>query len=311
MNREKVDFYSNEMLRIYDLDPEVREQLKILDSLDAFTRKHSVSVATLTNKICKQLGLDEGFTIYCTVCAFVHDVGKMFIPPRVLQKEGKLTDEEFEIIKSHTTIGYNICHANLNLRPYEAGALYHHEALDGTGYPNGLVGNDILIEGQIIRVADEYDAISSKRQYKAPISTLDTLKILIENTKPTKRSKMMKVGLFYKKVGKNNPKIVKALIKVIIEEIEHELYENEVHLEHLKNEISRYNTAYSMYKKYLNAKDKDKGYYHSYVKGYLVPGEEMENLETYLLDINNTRAELENKYVNRKNELKEIRKLKV
>ena len=58
--------------------------------------------------------------------------GKMFIPPSILQKEGKLTDEEYEIMKSHTVIGYNICHKDLNLRQYEAGPLYHHEALDGT-----------------------------------------------------------------------------------------------------------------------------------------------------------------------------------
>ncbi len=117
-----------------------------------------------------------------------------------MQKPGKLTDEEFEIMKTHTTIGYKMCMDDLKLRPYAAGAYYHHEALNGSGYPQGLVKKDIPYEAQIIRVADEYDAITSKRQYKSHIGISDTLKILIENTKPTPDNQ--------------NPKILK-LVKTI------------------------------------------------------------------------------------------------
>ncbi len=87
----------------------------------------------------------------------------MFIPHEVLQKNGKLTSEEYEIMKSHAIKGYDICMADPLLKPYANGALYHHEALNGTGYPHGVTINDIPLEGQIIRVADEYDAIVNKK----------------------------------------------------------------------------------------------------------------------------------------------------
>ena len=181
MFEEKFDFYDKTVLKSYDLDASARYQLKMLDSLDNFTRKHSENVANLTCRICDYLHLNKNFTIYCTTCAYLHDIGKMFIPPSILQKPDKLTDEEYEIMKTHTTIGYKMCMNDLNLRPYSAGPKFHHEALDGSGYPSGLNGSAIPIEGQIIRVADEFDAIVSKRQYKSHIGITDTLKILIEN----------------------------------------------------------------------------------------------------------------------------------
>ena len=77
----------------------------------------------------------------------------------------RLTDEEYEIMKTHTTLGYEMCMKDLKLRPYALGPLDHHEALNGTGYPNGITKKDIPFYAQIIRVADEYDAIVTKRQY--------------------------------------------------------------------------------------------------------------------------------------------------
>ena len=126
----------NDIVKYYDLDKIFREQLNSLDTLDPFTRKHSENVGNLTCRLCQKLKLDKGFTIYTSICGFIHDIGKMFIDPKVLQKEGKLTQEEFEIMKTHTTIGYEMCMNEPKLRPYSAGPLYHHEALDGTGYPN-------------------------------------------------------------------------------------------------------------------------------------------------------------------------------
>ena len=107
----------------------------LLDSLDVFTRKHSENVANLVCRLCEYLHCNKGFTEYCTICAYLHDIGKQFIPASILQKPGKLTDEEFEIMKTHTTIGYRMCMDDLKLRPYAAGPLYHHEALNGSGYP--------------------------------------------------------------------------------------------------------------------------------------------------------------------------------
>ncbi len=89
------------------------------------------------------------FTEYCTICAYLHDIGKQFIPARILQKQTELTDEEFEIMKTHTTIGYKICMQDEKLRPYSAGPIYHHEALNGTGYPNALVKKIFLMKDRL------------------------------------------------------------------------------------------------------------------------------------------------------------------
>ena len=124
--KDEFDFYDKTSLKSYNLDSAMRYQLSCLDSLDVFTRKHSENVASITCRLCEYLNLDQGFTIYCTICAYLHDIGKMFIPPAVLQKQAKLTDEEYEIMKTHTTIGYNMCMKDLKLRPYAAGAYYHH-----------------------------------------------------------------------------------------------------------------------------------------------------------------------------------------
>ena len=307
---EKIDFYSNEVMSVYNLNDNIRYQLKILDSLDPFTRKHSENVGILSGRICEKLNMDEGFTIYCTICGFLHDIGKVFIPPSILQKKGKLTDEEYETMKTHTLIGYKMCHNDLNLRPYEAGPLYHHEALDGTGYPQGLIGNEIVYEGQIIRVADEFDAISSVRQYKTHIGTLDTLKILIENTRPTKNSK--RKGIFSRKVGKNDKEIVRALIKVIIEDVEMEIYRREEYIEYMQKERNRYKLAMKYYSKYEIEKDEEtKKYLAGYIEQYLVKNEDPNNVPEYLKDVEYTLEKRKQLLKDLKKEYKGIRRLRV
>ena len=133
--KEVFDFYSPTSLKSYNLDETMRYQLNMLDTLDVFTRKHSEHVANITCRLCEYLHLKKSFTIYATMCAYLHDIGKLFIPPSILQKPAKLTDEEYEIMKKHTTIGYEMCMKDKKLQPYAAGPLYHHEALNGMGYP--------------------------------------------------------------------------------------------------------------------------------------------------------------------------------
>ena len=269
MNSGNFDFYDKTSLKSYNLNETMRYQLNMLDRLDAFTRKHCENVANLTCRLCEHLHCQKGFIEYCTICAYLHDIGKLFIPPEILQKPAKLTDEEYEIMKTHTTLGYNMCMKDLKLRPYSAGPLYHHEALNGSGYPQGLTKKDIPYEGQIIRVADEYDAIVSKRQYKSHIGISDTLKILIENANN----------------GKNNPLIVRKLLKVVIEDIEYEIYLTQSYVENLNEEIKRLNEI----KKY----------------------ETLENLslifEEYKKAYETRKAIIDNLY----NEIKIIKKLKV
>ena len=223
MYNETFDFYDRTTLKSYNLDESMRYQLNMLSTLDVFTLKHCENVANVTCRLCQKLHCTKSFTEYCTICAYLHDIGKLFIPSEILQKPGKLTDEEYEVMKTHTTLGHKMCMDDLKLRPYAAGALYHHEALNGTGYPNGLTKKDIPYEGQIIRVADEYDAIVSKRQYKTHIGISDTLKILIENAQN----------------GKNNPLIVRKLCKVVIEDIEYEIFLTQSYVGNLAEEIKR------------------------------------------------------------------------
>ena len=284
--KEVFDFYDPTSLKAYNLDKTMQYQLNILGSLDVFTRKHSENVANLTCRICEKLHCQKGFIEYCTICAYLHDIGKQFIPQEILQKPDKLTDEEFEIMKTHTTIGYKICMDDPKLRPYAAGPIYHHEALNGTGYPKGLTKKDIPYEGQIIRVADEYDAIVSKRQYKTHIGITDTLKILIENTKPlqeVKPSEALNVLSENSKLGKDNPIIVKALMSVVIEDIEYEISCTLDYVNSLKEEIKRLKEVEKYNKKMDSAKsEKKKQYYLEGMKIFLTTNETPENYKGIL-----------------------------
>ena len=116
--KQDIDFYSSTTLKSYNLDKTMRYQLDMLGNLDLFTRRHSENVANLTCRMCEYLHASKSFTIHATISAYLHDIGKLFIPPEILSKPEMLTDEEFDIVKTHTTIGYNICMKDLKLRPY-------------------------------------------------------------------------------------------------------------------------------------------------------------------------------------------------
>ncbi len=313
--RYEFNFYDSTNLKSYNLNESMRYQLNMLDQLDVFTRKHCENVANLTCRLCEYLHCNKKFTEYCTICAYLHDIGKLFIPANILQKPGKLTDEEYEIMKTHTTIGHQICMKDLKLRPYAAGALYHHEALNGSGYPQGLTKKDIPYEGQIIRVADEYDAIVSKRQYKSHIGISDTLKILIENTKPNSnlaKSDALSQISENTRLGKNNPIIVRTLFKVVIDDIEYEIYCTQQYVNELKEEIKRFEQIEQYKEKMEKAKkEKDKNYYYEGIKMLLRNNETIENYtsfyEQYKTAYDNRKAIIDNLY----KEIKVIKKLKV
>lgn len=283
--KEEFDFYNSTSIKSYNLDESIRYQLKMLDGLDAFTRRHSENVANITCRLCEKLNLSKGFTIYCITCAYIHDIGKMFIPPSILQKPTKLTPEEYEIMKTHTTIGYKMCMNDLKLRPYAAGPLYHHEGLDGSGYPNGISGNKIPYEAQIIRVADEFEAITAKRQYKSHIGIVDALNILIDHARPTNptTTKGFFRGMMSGGVGKIDKNVLKALFKVIIDDTEFEIYARTDYLNFLKKEIKRIKDAQKYYYKLENAISNDqKEYIRAEIKCYLKPHEDPEKLPQIL-----------------------------
>ena len=278
--------------------------MNILGTLDVFTRKHSENVANLTCRLCQYLHLNKSFTVYCTICAYLHDIGKSFIPPNILQKQGKLTKEEYDIMKTHTTIGYQICFDDLKLRPYIAGPLYHHEALNGTGYPNGLTQKDIPLEGQIIRVADEYDAITSKRQYKTHIGITDTLQILIENATPD--------ATINPKVGKINKKVLRCLLKVVIDDTEYEISQIYSYVEFLEEQLQRLKQIETYHQK-MNASTKQskKEYFLEAIKLLLHEGETIENYSIIAKEYNEALQKRKQIIEDLFTEVKNIKKLKV
>ena len=307
--KETFNFYDQTYLKSYDLDKSIQYQLNLLDSLDVYTREHSENVATIVCNLCKKLHLSKGFTEYCVICAYLHDVGKLFIPANILQKPSSLTDEEYEIMKKHTTLGYKLCIKDTKLRPYYAGPYYHHEALDGTGYPQGLVKKDIPFEAQIIRVADEFDALVHKRQYKTHIGISEAMKIVIANTKPSPNAPK-EIG--FTEVGKINNKIVIKLIDVVVDDIEYEISCTLDYVKYLKKELKRLKKIdYLIYKMNNTNNKKKKSYYEEYIKLLLNPDESIEgyrNLFNEFISAYNLRKDI---LANLYKEIKIVKKLKI
>lgn len=306
--KKTFNFFDQSYLHSYNLDESIRYQLNLLNTLDVYTRKHCENVATIVSNLCKKLHLSKGFTEYCIICAYLHDIGKLFIPPNILQKPGKLTEDEYETIKKHTILGYKLCIKDTKLKPYYAGAYYHHECLDGTGYPQGLVQKDIPFEAQIIKVADEYEALVNKRQYKSHIGITDALKIIIEHTKPSPNAPQSS----YSKAGKNNKKVVKKLLKVVIDDIEYEISFSYDYVKFLVKEIDRYNKIRQYLKKRDSSKnEKKRNYFEEYAKLYLNSGESLEGIDTLhqeTVDAYNLRKKtLDDLY----QEIKNVKKLRV
>ena len=304
----EFDFYDASTLKSYNLDKTIQYQLSLLDTLDVYTRKHCENVAKITCRLCEYLHCSKSFTVYCTICAYLHDLGKVFVPASILQKNGPLTDEEYEIMKKHTLNGYNMCMKDLALRPYAAGPLYHHEALNGTGYPNKLHTKQIPLEGQIIRVADEFDALVSKRQYKSHINISDALKIIIENCSPLDS----KSKIAYERLGKNNPHIVKKLFKVVLEDINYEIYCVEGYVSSLQSNIKRLEHIKSFEEIYKKAKsEKQKNKYLDWMESMFNQGETVENYKNVLKDYENAFSYRKKILDDLKDECKKVKKLKV
>lgn len=314
MKNYYFDFYNSANLKAYNLNDTMRYQLAILDKMDPITKRHSESVANLVCRICEYFGFDWQATIHATMNAYLHDVGKLAIPQEIINKPGKLTDEEFNIIKSHTTKGYEICMKDIKLRPYAQGALYHHEALNGTGYPNGVTKRDIPYIAQIIRVADEYDAITSKRQYKTHIDISETLKILIKEAQPQDSLKLIALDHLNtdRKLGKINARILKILFKVVIDDIVYEIACIDNYIKYLKSEIKRLETIDKYYIKMEKAKkDKDKQYFLEGINLMLSQGETVDNFHTILNEYTDALTAKENNVNKLYSEIKIIKKLKV
>ena len=140
-----------------------------IDAKDTYTNGHSGRVAVYSKKIAARYGYDEKRQEKIFMMGLLHDVGKIGVPDEVINKSGRLTDEEFACIKKHPAIGGKILSNIKEMPELAAGAKWHHERYDGRGYPQGLAGENIPEEARIITVADAYDAMTSNRSYRGAL----------------------------------------------------------------------------------------------------------------------------------------------
>ncbi len=198
---------------VIDKTEHVSEQLvnvlsKTIEAKDKYTKGHSKRVSQYAVMIGERYGYDQQQLKYLRYAALLHDVGKIGVPDAIINKPGRLTDEEFEQIKTHPIIGSKILSEITEIPDIEVGARWHHEKYDGTGYPDNISGENISEVARIIAVADSYDAMTSNRSYRGCLDQAIVREELVRNK------------------GKQfDPRFAQILIDIIDEDTEYKLHE--------------------------------------------------------------------------------------
>jgi len=148
----------------------VNSLMRLLEEKDYATCQHSRHVSTISAKLTRYLGLGQVAAFNTTLGGLLHDLGKLYIPDAVLNKMGKLDDEEYAVIKEHPEFTWVVMSGMSTFKPLRDVAIAHHERWDGKGYPKGLAGEDIPIEARVTAIADTYDAMTSDRPYRSAMS---------------------------------------------------------------------------------------------------------------------------------------------
>jgi putative nucleotidyltransferase with HDIG domain len=194
---------------IQKLSMEVTSALaQTIDAKDKYTKGHSNRVAKYSKMLAAELGESERTQEQIYYAALLHDIGKIGVPNAIINKPDKLTDEEYEIIKTHPVIGSDILKSISSMPEIAIGARSHHERYDGKGYPDGLVGEEIPWIARIIGVADAYDAMTSNRSYRSYLPQ-DRVRAEIEKYR----------GIQF------DPRVADAMLKLIEEDVKYMMHE--------------------------------------------------------------------------------------
>ena len=172
-----VEEISNSVMR----NPGALISLARLKTADDYTYMHSVAVCALMIALARQLGLDEQQTRDAGMAGLLHDLGKAMIPLEILNKPGKLTDAEFDLVKTHPAEGHKLLLGGKGISEITKDVcLHHHEKIDGSGYPKGLTGETMSLFAKMGAVCDVYDAVTSNRPYKAGWDPAESIKRMAE-----------------------------------------------------------------------------------------------------------------------------------
>ena len=163
---------------LYTYTGELRSLLDKSEQKDTYTHNHSNRVQDLSVKIAQRLGLSSEINYTMALASLFHDIGKFFIPDEILNKTAKLSDEEFNYIKMHSTYSSELLKGKF-IEDIAQIVEQHHERIDGSGYPNGLKAGQIRIEAKIIGVTDSYDAMTSDRAYRIKMRPEEAMEELI------------------------------------------------------------------------------------------------------------------------------------
>ena len=180
---ETTNHIANDLMKAIMDNDAIAFDISMLKVSDEYTFKHSVDVATMAMVIAKTYGLSEKEIYEIGIAGLLHDIGKAKIPKEVLNKTEKLTDEEFEMMKMHSTYGYRILQDKGNIpKSVLLGVLQHHEKINGKGYPLGVGEDKISLYARIISIADIYDALVTERPYKKAFTQRDAVEMIMSMT---------------------------------------------------------------------------------------------------------------------------------
>lgn len=174
---------TRELMNAIDENDSLAVDISTLKISDEYTFKHSVDVATISMIIAKNQGFSDQEVQQIGICGLLHDLGKSEIPPEILNKPGRLTEKEFDLMKKHPLIGYQMINPKKEI-PNECklGVLQHHEKINGEGYPFGLKAEKIHPFAKILSVADIYDALVTERPYKEAFTPRDAVEMIMAMT---------------------------------------------------------------------------------------------------------------------------------